>query len=270
VQLRLPHQARILFLGLIQGAILLPRSAAQNPRPTPPSTTGDEQLAGVAKRVPGFAGLWLQGCTVVLVLVDTTQREAALGEVADRLPPKGCRRIRVQRAQFDFIQLYAWKQLVVQQMMYSTNMTGVDADEVRNRVVVSVADSSSLAPVRDSLLALGIPSSALLFEVAINCTLVFDYGLNIVVTDSVAGSPPAQAILIATSTGYVDSVGPARPFRLHGEFVLILPTAGERPGTYSVVVRSPGYRDWTRSNIQVTADRCHVRPLVLRARLQPL
>ena len=48
---------------------------------------------------------------------------------------------------------------------------------------------------------------------------------------------------------------------------LILYAAVDRPGTYSVLVRSPGYSDWLRTTVDVTADACHVRTVTLTARL---
>ena len=101
------------------------------------------------------------------------------------------------------------------------------------------------------------------------CTSIFEYGRNITVLDSLTGSPPEEAALIATSGAFRDSVGPIKPFQAvaNGPLVLILSTAGERPGVYSVLVRSPNYRDWTRSGNEVTADQCHVRPVSVMARL---
>lgn len=49
----------------------------------------------------------------------------------------------------------------------------------------------------------------------------------------------------------------------------MLMSAGERPGTYTVTVSKPGFRDWQRAGIVVTADECHVHPVELSARLQP-
>jgi hypothetical protein len=100
------------------------------------------------------------------------------------------------------------------------------------------------------------------------CTEEFRYGLNVSVVDSLTSSAPASAILIAHSGTYVDSVGPEVPFQLNGVPVLLLSTAGERAGTYDLNIRSPGYRDWTRSGIKVTADACHVNPIAITARLQ--
>lgn len=103
------------------------------------------------------------------------------------------------------------------------------------------------------------------------CTDIFKFGLNITVVDSATADPPTEATLLATSGTFTDSVGPRAPFQsvANGPLVLVLSTAGERAGIYSVTVRSPGYRDWTRTGIRVTANECHVNPVNLTARLQP-
>jgi hypothetical protein len=104
-----------------------------------------------------------------------------------------------------------------------------------------------------------------------NCTADFRFGLNVTVVDSVTNAPPASAVLIARTGAVVDSVGPATPQQLvlNGPPVLLLGAAGERPGTYDLTVRAPGYRDWTRNGVTVTADECHVRSVAVTARLQP-
>jgi len=89
------------------------------------------------------------------------------------------------------------------------------------------------------------------------------------VIDSVTGAPPAEATLLATSpNAFADSVGPIKPFTSGGQSILILATAGERAGTYSVRIKSPGYLDWTRAGIVVTADKCHVHQVTMTSRLQ--
>jgi hypothetical protein len=102
------------------------------------------------------------------------------------------------------------------------------------------------------------------------CTDDFRFGLNVTVVDSVTGTPPASAVLIARDGAFVDSVGPATPHQLvlNGPPVLLLSTAGERPGTYDLTVRAAGYRDWARAGVAVTADECHVKQVAFTARLQ--
>lgn len=102
------------------------------------------------------------------------------------------------------------------------------------------------------------------------CTAEFRFGLIVTVVDSLTASPPSSAVLIARSGAFVDSVGPyaPQPLVLNGPPVLILPTAGERAGTYDITVRAPGYRDWTRTSVRVTADECHVQPTGVTAKVQ--
>lgn len=123
----------------------------------------DDRWAEIARRVPGFGGWWRDGATAVVMLVDTTQREAALREIGPELTRREIRSVRVQKADFDFTQLCKWKSLVP--LDTRSQVTAVDADEVRNRVVVWVADSAHVAPARRRLLGLGIPEEALIVEV---------------------------------------------------------------------------------------------------------
>lgn len=105
---------------------------------------------------------------------------------------------------------------------------------------------------------------------SVACTADFRYGLNVTVVDSVTNAPPASALLVARTGTVVDSVGPVapQPLVLNGPPTLQLAAAGERPGTYDLTVRAPGYREWTRTGVKVTADECHVRGIALTARLQ--
>ncbi|HKP73918.1 MAG TPA: carboxypeptidase-like regulatory domain-containing protein [Longimicrobiaceae bacterium] len=98
------------------------------------------------------------------------------------------------------------------------------------------------------------------------CLADYRYGINVTIVDSITEAPPSSAVLIAQSGAYVDSVGPAAP---QTPALLLLSTAGERAGTYHLTVRAPGYREWTRSSVKVTADDCHVHPVAITARLQP-
>ncbi|HUQ20098.1 MAG TPA: hypothetical protein VM099_10845 [Gemmatimonadaceae bacterium] len=102
------------------------------------------------------------------------------------------------------------------------------------------------------------------------CTDQFVYGLNVTVLDSITLSPPAKATLLARSGAFADSVGPRAPFPLSngGPPMLILSTAGERAGVYDITVKAPGYRDWTKNAVTVTADVCHVNPVPVTAKLQ--
>jgi len=102
------------------------------------------------------------------------------------------------------------------------------------------------------------------------CTADFRFGLHVTVADSLTEAPPASAVVVARSGTFVDSVGPtpSTPVNGGGPALLRFYMAGERPGTYDLTVRSPGYQEWSRTGIQVTGDECHVHTIALIARLQ--
>jgi hypothetical protein len=45
--------------------------------------------------------------------------------------------------------------------------------------------------------------------------------------------------------------------------------AGEQAGKYAIVVSASGYKLWTRTDVEVTEDECHVKTVPLTARLVP-
>lgn len=104
------------------------------------------------------------------------------------------------------------------------------------------------------------------------CTTEARAGIVVTVVDSVTGDPPATATFVARSGAWADSsLRATLPGVGTQASELVWDTAWERPGTYDVTVRSPGYRDWIRTRVRVTAetDACHhVRTTRLTARLQ--
>jgi hypothetical protein len=49
----------------------------------------------------------------------------------------------------------------------------------------------------------------------------------------------------------------------------VYPLVQENAGGYTVTVEQAGYRPWTRTNVRVTSDACHVKTVSLTALLQP-
>jgi hypothetical protein len=45
--------------------------------------------------------------------------------------------------------------------------------------------------------------------------------------------------------------------------------ARERAGTYNVVVRAPGYHEWSRAGVRVPQRLCDLRRARIEAKLQP-
>ena len=94
------------------------------------------------------------------------------------------------------------------------------------------------------------------------CTLNYGYGLTIIVQDSVTtASLVGDGTTVTVREGsYVDSVQ---------QVGTVYQAAGERPGTYTIQVQRAGYRHWSRENVRVLDDGCHVRGVTVNARLQP-
>ena len=92
--------------------------------------------------------------------------------------------------------------------------------------------------------------------------------VEVVVTDAVTGQPAAGgAAGVVRDGAYVDSLRFARG---SGDgTVLSLRAADERPGTYAVEVRKPGYLPWTAAGVRVGRGDCHVRTVTVHAALQP-
>ena len=93
------------------------------------------------------------------------------------------------------------------------------------------------------------------------CTDDLRAGLVVTVRDSVTGAPVSGARVVARTGATADTARSP----LNGISAL----AYEKAGTYEVTVEQAGYRPWTRANVQVTRDECHVRTVSLTALLQP-
>lgn len=103
----------------------------------------------------------------------------------------------------------------------------------------------------------------------IACTLVLVQGLNVTVRDSVTGIPAGrQATVVAQDGSYSETL------QFLGNIIvtdsLTFMGAGERAGTYRITVTKAGYQTWTRNGILVVRDVCHVHPVAMEVRLQPI
>ena len=94
------------------------------------------------------------------------------------------------------------------------------------------------------------------------CTREARAGLTVEVVDSVSGASAADgAKVLAVSPAVRDSA-------IGSSASSSVSLAYERAGTYTVTVTRSGYHAWSRSNVVVNADQCHVIPVRLVARLQ--
>ena len=99
--------------------------------------------------------------------------------------------------------------------------------------------------------------------------------------DCTAEAAPAILLEIVDIATNVSPLVPSRITVTDGQFVERYPPAGgtgvvqpqysfafERAGRYSILVETPGFLDWSASNIEVRMGECHVRTARITARLQ--
>ena len=102
------------------------------------------------------------------------------------------------------------------------------------------------------------------------CSTELRPAIEVDVFDANTGSPAAAGATVLLRGSAEDSVtAPAGS----GALVIAKVWYEDRvkAGSYTVTVRKPGYADWTKSNIQVQADQCHVTTFDrLDAQLQPV
>lgn len=94
------------------------------------------------------------------------------------------------------------------------------------------------------------------------CDTEYVPGIRIGASDARTGLPVDSLSGYVRDGAYVDSIqqawtGPAE-------------AAGERPGTYEVHLRAPGYVAWDTTGVVATANGCHVGTAELNVHLTPL
>jgi hypothetical protein len=95
------------------------------------------------------------------------------------------------------------------------------------------------------------------------CTTEARPAITVEPVDAATGQSISQgATLIAMTGTYTDTAS------VHTTGEPTISAAHERPGTYTVIVRHPDYRNWERSNILVGRDECHVQTIRLKAEMQ--
>ena len=96
------------------------------------------------------------------------------------------------------------------------------------------------------------------------CTAQFVFGLTVTVVDQSNGDPIADDATMTIRQGSYEEVVTDS---WDGS---TMSGAGERPGTYTITIEHPGYETWTQTGIEITADDCHVIPVLITAQLVPL
>lgn len=105
------------------------------------------------------------------------------------------------------------------------------------------------------------------------CTRERRPGIEVRVLDARTDRPPPRgAALVARDGAFADSASLPNPLRERdgGVGEVVLSAAGERAGTYTLEVRSPGYRPWRAGGVVVHEGVCHVETVELTVYLNPL
>jgi hypothetical protein len=151
-----------------------------NPAALPAQTdqmeTSDDQLAAVARQVPGFGGMYFDqdGTLQVYMMKQTGPATealmASLDEVITREVGKGERLSRsgveILEGQYDFQELYRWQQQMSPTMLALPGVVFTDIDDMTNRLRIGVEDSSMAETLGEYLPKLGVPREAVLISVA--------------------------------------------------------------------------------------------------------
>lgn len=150
--------------------------------PVPPTAvwTFDDEMAATADRLPGFAGLYLDSSSRLVVrLTDPARFEEAPGPVEDLLrrvvyrgPDLESVRgellagMRVEPADYDFRELLTWyRSWLVPEVLGRPGVTLGDIDEVRNRIVIGVRDPDTREAIAAVVEGLPVPTEAVAVEV---------------------------------------------------------------------------------------------------------
>jgi hypothetical protein len=98
------------------------------------------------------------------------------------------------------------------------------------------------------------------------CTGDLRHAVRVGVVDSISGGAVTapEVWIKAYTPQYRDSIRLTPVSAAAG----LYPLAPERAGIYTVEVTAPGYVPWTRLNVVVAQDVCHVRTVEMQARMR--
>ncbi len=96
------------------------------------------------------------------------------------------------------------------------------------------------------------------------CTQQFVYGLTVTIVDQTTAAPIAARATMTIRDGTYEEIV------TDSWDGATLSGAGERPGTYTITIERPGYTTWTQTGVVISADECHVIPVLLSVEMVPL
>jgi len=104
---------------------------------------------------------------------------------------------------------------------------------------------------------------------AVACSGGTAYGLAVTVQNAATGAPITDSASVVIKDGsYVESYNSLGAAGQPGSGTIH--AASERAGTYSITIRKPAFAAYDTTGVVVTKDACHVIPVQVLAKLQPL
>jgi hypothetical protein len=135
-----------------------------------PPASREAAFEEISATVPSFAGYFLEGDNLVVLLTDPKQAAAAEASVrqaiAKRVPSGADARldhptILVRRAAYSFAQLRGWRDQIEQQALFGlSDAAWIDLNEANNQVVIGLADGSGKAEIEQALARLAVDPMA--------------------------------------------------------------------------------------------------------------
>lgn len=140
----------------------------------PNASSLDNVFVEMAHEAPGFAGMYFDDGDLIVRTTGASSSEALLQTVQNADGGRLYRRpmgqgegeptIRLESAEWNFAQLFEWKQLV-QQELWDKEMVQLDVSEVTNRVTVGVTTAGAKEEVAAMVQSSAIPSGAVEVQV---------------------------------------------------------------------------------------------------------
>ena len=183
------------------------------PAQSPGTESLDEQLANIAKQVPGFGGMffgqdgtlqvYMEGqkeppsATSMAFLEEVITREVGGGE---RLSSRG---MEILQGQYDFLTLHNWQQQMTPEVLDIPGVVSTDNDEGKNRLEIGITDKRGTAEAVEEVLSkLGIPRAAVNFAETkeIKLTSEVAAGRCAAVCRSTSAVSYARSVLLPSAT----------------------------------------------------------------------
>ncbi len=134
---------------------------------------GHDPLIALAREIPGFGGLYLEGSRVVVLVTDLKDTSVARSEaqpyvqwLAANLPVQlgSAPEVLVRRSDFGFTALREWRERITWPVLDTEGVVYLGTSEQRNRIMIGVEDGAARDRVVDVLGRLGVPPEAVAFH----------------------------------------------------------------------------------------------------------